>query len=154
MTKRALFILQDYVSDGGPVAVQFRNRGYEIQQCVVVDKENYKTPNVTVNWPNFLEFDAIVALGAPWGAFEDERIGNWLLPEMHKLQEAHNAGIPILGICFGGQLMARALGGTVARGPYPELGWHEIESDDESFIPTGPWFQYHWDRFTLPPGAK
>lgn len=140
MIKRALFILQDYVSDGGPVAVQFRNRGYEIQQCVVVDKENYKTPNVTVNWPNFLEFDAIVALGAPWGAFEDERIGNWLLPEMHKLQEAHNAGIPILGICFGGQLMARALGGTVARGPYPELGWHEIESDDESFIPTGPWF--------------
>jgi GMP synthase-like glutamine amidotransferase len=154
MTKRALFILQDYVSDGGPVAVQFRNRGYEIQQCVVVDKENYKTPNVTVNWPNFLEFDAIVALGAPWGAFEDERIGNWLLPEMHKLQEAHNAGIPILGICFGGQLMARALGGTVARGPYPELGWHEIQSDDESFIPKGPWFQYHWDRFTLPPGAK
>jgi GMP synthase-like glutamine amidotransferase len=73
---------------------------------------------------------------------------------MHKLQEAHNAGIPILGICFGGQLMARALGGTVARGPYPELGWHEIATDDESFIPTGPWFQYHWDRFTVPPGGK
>ena len=61
--------------------------------------------------------------------------------------------IPIFGICFGGQLMARALGGSVARSPKAELGWYEIESDDKTLIPTGPWFEYHWDRWTLPKGA-
>ena len=49
--------------------------------------------------------------------------------------------------------MARALGGSVARSPKAELGWYEIESDDKTLIPTGPWFEYHWDRWTLPKGA-
>jgi len=59
----------------------------------------------------------------------------------------------VLGICFGGQLMSRVLGGSVSRSPRAELGWYEIESKDEALVPRGPWFQYHWDRFTLPPGA-
>jgi GMP synthase-like glutamine amidotransferase len=92
-------------------------------------------------------------MGAPYGAYEDDRIGKWLLPELAKLKAAHNDGTPIFGICFGGQLMARALGGSVARSPKAELGWHEIESDDKTLIPTGPWFEYHWDRWTLPKGA-
>jgi GMP synthase-like glutamine amidotransferase len=50
--------------------------------------------------------------------------------------------------------MARALGGSVARSPKAELGWHEIESDDKALIPTGPWFEYHWDRWTLPKGVS
>ena len=49
--------------------------------------------------------------------------------------------------------MSRVLGGTVSRSPRAELGWFEIESIDESFVPRGPWFQYHWDRFTFPPGS-
>ena len=80
-------------------------------------------------------------------------IGKWLLPEITKLKAAHNAGIPIFGICFGGQLMARALGGSVAKAPKAELGWYEIESDDKTLISTGPWFEYHWDRWQLPKGA-
>jgi GMP synthase-like glutamine amidotransferase len=92
-------------------------------------------------------------MGAPYGAYEDDRIGNWLLPELEKLKAAHNAGVPILGICFGGQLMARALGGSVAKAPKAELGWFEIESNDKSLIPTGPWFEYHWDRWQTPKGA-
>ena len=50
--------------------------------------------------------------------------------------------------------MARALGGTVSRGPAAEVGWFKIESDDTSLIETGPWFQYHWDSWALPSGAK
>ena len=92
-------------------------------------------------------------MGAPYGAYEDERIGKWLLPELAKLKAAHNAGIPILGICFGGQLMARALGGSVAKSPKAELGWYEIESDDKTLISTGPWFEYHWDRWSMPKGG-
>ena len=41
----------------------------------------------------------------------------------------------------------------MARAPQAEVGWFEIETQDESLISKGPWFQYHWDRWTTPPGA-
>jgi GMP synthase-like glutamine amidotransferase len=150
---RALFIEHDHVSLGGPIWRAFEKHGYEIERFSVVPEDKFAIPNVMVNFPNFSEFDLIVPMGAPWGAYEDQRIGNWLLPELEKLTKAHNDGIPILGICFGGQLMARALGGSVARSPKAELGWYEIQTDDKTLIPTGPWFEYHWDRWGLPKGA-
>ena len=153
MARRALFIEHDPASPGGPVWRQFEKRGYEIVRFNVVSRENYKSPNVKVEFPDFHNFDVIVPMGSPWGVWEDERIGNWLLPELEYIKAAHNSEIPILGICFGGQVMARALGGSVARGPRSELGWHMIVSDDQSLIDSGPWFQYHWDRWTLPPKA-
>ena len=149
----ALFIEHDHVSEGGPIWTQFEKRGYEIVRFLIVAEESYRTPNVTVVWPELSDYEVIVVMGAPWGAWQDDVIGNWFLPEMEKLLAAHNSGIPILGICFGGQLMARILGGSVARAPKSELGWHVIMSDDQSLIPIGPWFQYHWDRWQLPEGA-
>jgi GMP synthase-like glutamine amidotransferase len=59
----------------------------------------------------------------------------------------------VLGVCFGGQLLARALGGSVGRSPAPEIGWCEVDSDDATMVPGGPWFQWHFDRLTPPPGA-
>ena len=154
MPKRALFIEHDMSSPGGPIWRQFEKRGYEIVRFNVVSKDNYNSPNVNVTFPDYKDFDVIVPMGSPWGVWEDDRIGNWLLPELEYIKNAHNAGKPILGICFGGQLMARALGGSVAPGPKPEVGWHVIVSDDASLIDRGPWFQCHWDRWTLPPKAK
>ena len=150
---RALFIEHDHVSLGGPIWRGFEKFGYEIERFCIVPENRFATPNVEVSLPDFNQYDVIIPMGAPWGAYEDDRIGNWLLPELAALKQAHNDGIPIFGICFGGQLMARALGGSVARSAKAELGWYEIESDDKTFIPTGPWFEYHWDRWTLPNGA-
>jgi len=147
MSKRVIFIEHDHVSEGGPIWHQFKVRGYEITRFIIVDKEHQKSPNVTVEWPDLLSFDVVVVMGAPYAAYGDDVVGNWLLPELEKMKEVHNAGIPVLGICFGGQLMSRVLGGTVSRSPRAELGWYEIESKDESLVPRGPWFQYHWDRF-------
>jgi GMP synthase-like glutamine amidotransferase len=153
MSKRVIFIEHDHVSEGGPIWHQFNVRGYEITRFIIVDKEHQKNPNVTVEWPDLLSFDVVVVMGAPYAAYGDDVVGNWLLPELEKMKEVHNAGIPVLGICFGGQLMSRILGGRVSRSPRAELGWYEIESKDESLVPRGPWFQYHWDRFTVPPEA-
>ena len=150
---RALFIEHDHVSLGGPIWRAFEKHGYEIERFLVISESDSANPNINVTYPNFAQFDVIVPMGAPYGAYQDDRIGNWLLPELDNLKAAHNAGIPIFGICFGGQLMARALGGSVARSPKAELGWIEIQSDDTALIPTGPWFEYHWDRWTLPKGA-
>lgn len=153
MTKRALFIEHDHVSLGGPIWRAFEARGYSIERFLVVPEKDYKTPNLKVTFPDFSDFEVIVPMGAPYGAYEDDRIGNWLTPELAALKKAHNEGQPILGICFGGQMMARTLGGSVSRAPKAELGWYEIQSDDASLISAGPWFEYHWDRWVSPPLA-
>lgn len=150
---RALFLQHDHVSPPGPVAAGFARHGFEIVEQVIVPAERYSSPNVTFAHPNPADYDVLIPMGSPWGAWDDECIGNWLQPELRWLAEAQAADIPIFGICFGGQALARALGGSVAPGPKAEIGWHMIHSDDTDFIPHGPWFQWHYDRWTLPPGA-
>lgn len=152
MGKRALLIEHDHVSPTGPLGERISDWGYELSSFAVVPAEKYDEPNVTVTWPNFHDYDVVIPLGAPWGVWEVDRIGNWLLPELDLLKQAHVDGIPILGICFGGQLMARALGGVVERAALPEVGWMEITTDSPE-ISSGPWFQYHWDKWQTPPGA-
>ena len=64
------------------------------------------------------------------------------------------AGTPVLGLCYGGQLLATVLGGSVEHAPQPELGWHRVESTVPDLIAEGPWLQWHYDRFSLPPSAQ
>ena len=149
MSKRVLFIEHDHVSPTGPLGERFVDHGYEISSVAVVPADKFETPNVSVTWPEFTDFDVVIPLGSPWGVWEDERIGNWLLPELKHVRKAHDAGVPIMGICFGGQLMARALGGRVERAERAEVGWLAIESTS-AHLPSGPWFQYHWDRWHTP----
>jgi GMP synthase-like glutamine amidotransferase len=75
------------------------------------------------------------------------------LPELAMLRQAHDHRVPVFGICFGGQLLAAAHGGSVSRSAAPELGWVEISSDDESLVPGGEWFQWHYDRWEQPDAA-
>jgi GMP synthase-like glutamine amidotransferase len=93
-------------------------------------------------------------MGAPWGAWDDETIGNWLLPEIEWLREADSLDVPVFGICFGGQLLARAHGGSVGRGPKPEIGWTPIWTQEPELVGPGPWFHWHYDRWQVPPGAR
>jgi GMP synthase-like glutamine amidotransferase len=74
--------------------------------------------------------------------------------ELAYVKDAVARDIPVLGLCFGGQMLAAALGGTVETAPRREIGWHRIDSADHEQIPEGPWLQWHFDRFTLPPGAQ
>lgn len=150
---RVLFIQHDHVSPYGPVGERFIELGHEVSTLRVVPEEQFKTPNVHVDFPSVGDYDVVVPMGAPWGAWDDENIGNWLLPEIEYLKQCHNAGTSVLGLCFGGQLMARALGGSVGRAPSHEIGFSYIYSDDESLVPNGPWFQWHYDRFVVPPLA-
>jgi GMP synthase (glutamine-hydrolysing) len=94
----------------------------------------------------------VVVLGSEASAFDDTV--PWLARERAVIDRALALGVPILGICFGGQHLARALGGTVARASRPEVGWLEVESSDPAAIPPGRYLQWHRDAFTLPPDAK
>ncbi len=150
---RVLFIQHDHASPAGPIAERFAQRGYEVEYFQVVDEADYLTPNVEVSFPDFKQYEVVVPMGAPWGAWDDASIGRWLQPELAAVRIAQAAGTPLLGICFGGQLIARALGGAVAPAVSGEFGWQVVHSDDDKLVPQGPWFQWHHDRFTLPPGA-
>jgi len=152
-TVKALVVQHDHVSPTGPVGRRLEHHGFDITEFLVVPKESFTEPNVSVNFPDPDEFDLVVFLGAPWGAWDDGCIGNWLTPELDMCRRLVESGRPVLGICFGGQLMARAMGGSVAPGNHPEIGWTYVWSDDQSLVPNGPWFQFHYDHWQVPPGA-
>lgn len=97
-------------------------------------------------------YDLIVSLGSEFAAFDDSI--PWIDREKDLLIEAYGADIPILGLCFGGQLLARVLGGDSYRGEISEVGWLPVRSLDEDLVPRGPWFQWHFDTFSVPPGGE
>jgi GMP synthase-like glutamine amidotransferase len=147
---RALVICHSAHEGSGRVGERLRERGYELDLFTVVDD-----PLVPVShapFPDATRHDLISVFGAPWSVYDNETIGSWITRELELLRTAHERGVPVLGICFGAQALAAALGGTVARAPRSEVGWHEIDSD-VPWIAAGPWFQWHHDRFTLPAGA-
>ncbi|MFM6974005.1 MAG: type 1 glutamine amidotransferase, partial [Agromyces sp.] len=143
-----------FYSNPGPVAERLRELGFELDERLVIPREQIDTPNVHFEFPPAADYDLLVVLGSHWGAWQDDVIGNWLLPELDWMRDAVEADVPVLGICFGGQLMARALGGSVAPAPRGEFGWTSVMTDDESIVPDGPWFEYHNDRWTLPPQVR
>jgi GMP synthase (glutamine-hydrolysing) len=84
----------------------------------------------------------------------------FLRQELDVIREAAGRGQPILGVCLGAQLIARALGGIVYRSAVQETGWQDIHlhpeaASDPVFSASGSWrvFQFHGDTFDLPPGA-
>jgi GMP synthase-like glutamine amidotransferase len=94
----------------------------------------------------------LVSLGAEASAYDDT-VG-WLAAERAVLERAIARDVPILGICFGAQHLARALGGAVGPAPRAEVGWLEVESLAPELVPQGRWLQWHRDCFAVPPGAE
>jgi GMP synthase-like glutamine amidotransferase len=150
---RVLFIQQDHVSPVGPIGDGFARRGFDLDLLPIVPSDRFHTPDVSVVFPDPLAYDAIVPMGAPWSVYDHGAIGSWVRNELDFLRAAHDAGVPVLGICFGGQALAAALGGSVELSPAPEIGWVSVDAAD-GLIEPGPWFQFHYDRWTLPPGAR
>lgn len=62
--------------------------------------------------------------------------------------------VPVLGICYGGQLLVQALGGRVTAAAQPEIGHFELHSFDPALCPPGPWPQFHSDAFCAPPDSR
>jgi GMP synthase-like glutamine amidotransferase len=151
---KALFIQHDHAGHTGAVGRRFAHHGFEIDEFLIVPEAQFFDPNVSVTFPDLNDYDVIIPLGAPWGAWDDACIGNWLSDEVRVIGDAVRAGKPVLGICFGAQVIARALGGDVSPAPVSEIGWTYIRSLEPELVSNGPWFQFHFDRFTVPPGAR
>lgn len=149
--KTALFIRHDPEAHPGYVGDRLTERGVGFDSLTIAP--SMSEPNPTVEFGDPGDHDLIIPLGSVWSVYDEATIGNWIGDELAFLAEAHERGIPILGVCFGGQALAAALGGTVSASPNPEVGWRTIESDKPEVLATGPWMQWHYDRFTVPDGA-
>lgn len=104
------------------------------------------------------DYSGLVFMGGPMSVNDDLP---WIPQVLRLIAGAVAADVPTLGHCLGGQLMSKALGGTVGRNPVKEIGWGEVEVADDPVARA--WFgpdirsflSFHWhgETFSLPPGA-
>jgi len=111
--------------------------------------------------PDLDGIDAIVSLGGTAHPDQDHA-EPWLAAELDLLEEALDLGIPILGVCLGGQLLARAAGGQIGKVETPEVArFADVgvlpEAADDLLLAGMPrpffGFEWHWYGFRAPPGA-
>jgi GMP synthase-like glutamine amidotransferase len=95
-------------------------------------------------------YSAAVSLGASDAAYDDTV--PWLAAELAFVDRLLAAEVPVLGICFGAQMLARVLGARVYRLSEPEIGWVRTPGSCPA-MPEGPWLSWHYDAFGLPAGA-
>ncbi len=102
----------------------------------------------------------VVSLGGPQTVHLMD--GPWMQAEMNLLRDAHGAGVPVLGLCLGAQLVAAALGGETAAMTKPEVGWKKVTLSaagrEDPLFAGQPWcveqFCWHHDHvLKVPPGA-
>ena len=97
-------------------------------------------------------YDLVVSLGSEFAAFDDSK--PFVRREARLTQRAIDEDVPILGLCFGGQMLARVLGSENYRSDEAEIGWLPVRTSEPDLVSEGPWFQWHFDVFTTPPGAR
>lgn len=116
--------------------------------------------NPRAKWPAVSEFDALVVMGGPMGAYEQDRYP-FLKKETALIRQALKKERPILGVCLGAQLLASVLGAGVAKNHTKEIGWYPLMREPgadndplcEAFDQTETVFQWHGDTFSLPKGV-
>ena len=106
------------------------------------------------------DFSGLVFMGGPMSVNDSLP---WIEQELSLIRNAVAASIPVLGHCLGGQLISKALGGTVTRNRVTEIGWFDVEQASQPAAAAAAWFSglparfpvFHWhgETFSLPIGA-
>ncbi|HEV7585845.1 MAG TPA: type 1 glutamine amidotransferase [Solirubrobacteraceae bacterium] len=143
MTMKILILEHEPEVPAGLLAGWARRRGHSL--------ETLSAPSLSA-WPDPSDCDAVVSLGSDLSVHASPE--PWIEREVSFLRDAHRARVPVLGICFGGQALALALGGTVRRADRVEVRWTTMQSGEPQLLPPGPWFRWHEDVFTVPPEAR
>jgi GMP synthase (glutamine-hydrolysing) len=147
---RVLLVVHHRNAAAGVFAEPALAAGHELVEWMPQDGE---APDVNA-------FEAAIVFGAE-AQVDEEDAYPWLRPEKQLVRELLERRTPLLGVCFGSQLLAEAAGGLVRRARQPEIGWHEIEltpeGRDDPLLGVMPErfesFQYHHYEWLLPPGA-
>jgi len=130
-----------------------RDHGHRLQTCALYDGDALP--------PDLDNIDGIISMGGPMNV--DEQADHpWIEGEKALIKQAHDAGLPIVGICLGAQLIAEALGGKAGPMDEPEVGWATVKLAFPGTIDTlyggigWETMQFHMHGYEvkeLPPGA-
>ena len=101
--------------------------------------------------------DGVIVLGGPMNVYEEERYP-FLRYETDFLRRLLGENIPVMGICLGAQLIARAAGAKVKKAQHEEIGWYKVTLTPEGrqdrlfkgLPPVLDVFQWHMDTFDIP----
>ena len=139
---RALILQHEKATPPGLIAPWLAEQSAVVDTLRIDEDERLVDPR---------QYDLIVSLGSEFAAFDDAI--PFVQREALLFEDAIEGDVPILGLCFGGQMLARVLGANVYRSQKSEIGWLPVRTNDPKLVGEGPWFQWHFDVFTAPPGA-
>lgn len=139
---RVMVIRHHAEDSAGFIAEAFEARGAELSTHLFPDGGPL---------PAFDDVDHIVMLGAIPSIYDPDV--HWIEPELEWLRAVHDAGVPVLGICYGAQELCTLFGGKVLAADYKEVGWLTIDTVRPDLIAPGPWLLFHGDRCEPPTEA-
>ena len=130
--------------DAGYVGDRFSELGFALSRVWREDGLPIKVPPGTT---------VALLLGSEWSVAAPVA-PEVLAAECALVRAAGSAGVPVLGLCYGAQVLAHAYGGRVSAAPHPEVGLVSIETVDETIVPPGPWWAFHSDVIEPPEDAR
>ncbi len=154
MTKTVRILRHSLIDGPGSLAPYFHQAGWTVEYVEAAHDD--------LSAIDPLAADLVLPLGSALSVY-DEALFPFIAAERALLAQRIAAGRPVLGICFGAQLIASALGSRVYRAPQAEIGWYPLELTGAG--PTGPLrhlapgeapavMHWHQDTFDLPPGTE
>lgn len=140
----------------GNIGTWIARREYRLTKTLLYENSLFPDPG---------EFDLLLIMGGTMSVYQEEEYP-WLKPEKDFVRKVIETGKPVLGSCFGAQMLAEVLGGEVTRNAYKEIGWHRVRSIERKTLsemgslkfppcmfPEFTGFMWHGDTFAIPVGA-
>ena len=129
-----------------------------------IEEAGYRISRVDVTDPAFpqvdlREPDLLIMMGGPMGGYEADQYP-WINCQLRRLALRLEADLPTLGVCFGAQMMAAALGSNVYAGQHKEVGFHPVTLNEAALdsplrhLQDVPILHWHGDTFPLPQNVE
>jgi GMP synthase-like glutamine amidotransferase len=144
--RTALVVASAIDADAGFVGDRLQQRGY-LLRTVIRDGGGVPTTIAAAGHP-----DLVVLLGSEWSVHAPVERDS-LEAECALVRSARAAQTPVLGLCYGAQVLAQAFGGRVTPARQPEIGFVEVDTSDPLLVPAGPWTAFHVDVLEPPADA-
>jgi GMP synthase (glutamine-hydrolysing) len=153
---RVLVLQHHHADPPAAIATALVAHGFRVD--IVRAHDGQPIPATLGDGPLFAR--AVVSMGGPMSA-DETKAHPFLMAERRLLEAALRAGVPVLGVCLGGQVLASVLGAKLRKSERKEIGWHPTSltpgaAEDPLFAGEAPTFvPFHWhgDLFEVPPGA-
>lgn len=129
-----------------------------------IEAAGFEVERIDVTDPDFASLDLrrhdlVIMMGGPMGVYEQDQ-HPWIACQLRRLRLRLEADLPTLGVCFGAQMIAAALGAEVYAGPVKEVGFHPVTVHDHALdgplrhLVDVPVLHWHGDTFTRPEGVE